>query len=132
MKKAIDLKKLQVVLNAASVQLAKEYYKLLITNIKDNAFKNANADSTIRKKGSDVPMIETGELVDNIIIDKFTVKMKEGLHSGGISYDELMSIMEYGRMDKHILPMRVWRETVKQFEPRAKEIIEAEFKRNKK
>lgn len=107
--------------------LAKEYAETLIKNIETNKFGNVNAPSTIKRKGSDIPMIDRGDLLKSIIVEKSIVKVRSGKHYSGLSFNELMSILEYGRLDKGILPYSVWSQTKDEFETRAKEIIKEEL-----
>lgn len=57
-------------------------------------------DTTVKEKGSDTILIETGQLVDSIQVEKISdleyAITPQGNHSSGLSNSELATIHEYG------------------------------------
>lgn len=96
-------------------EFAQEYKRRLLDNIRKNKYQIKLAPSTIRKKGSSVPMIDTGELIQAIVLDGSKVFLKDGTHKSGLSYNELGNILEYGRLDGHIVGNWVWGRTYNEF-----------------
>jgi hypothetical protein len=77
-----------------------------------------NAASTIAKKGSDTPYIDTGELMANIEVVGNRVQPVDGEHSSGFSYEELFHLLEWGSLDKHIPARRLFKKTLTYWESR--------------
>lgn len=116
-------------LEEASEQIASLYYNRLIKNIRENKFGFTLSDSTIRGRlsrnnSNTSPLIDTGEYISNIVLDGNVVRVTEGIHSGSsLSFSELSHILEYGRMDKHIPPFPVWRNTYEEILPEIRKTI---------
>lgn len=112
----LDPNKLEKVLKPIMIELAHDYRKALIKNIKSNKFGFRLAQSTIQSRLNSgirktTPLIFTGDYIKSIIVEGTTVTVKSGKHYSGLTYEELTFILEYGRRDKSIPPFPVWRKT---------------------
>lgn len=112
-------------------KLAREFYELVIKNIKKNTYGFKLATSTIanrRRRGitSTVPFIDTGDYIDAIFVEGVSVRIRKGIHKpSGLTYTELFNILEFGRRDKSIVARPVFRNTIRDFEPIATKQIKA-------
>lgn len=105
--------------------IASEFKDTIIENINSNYYGFSLAESTILRKGSDVPLVDTGELVDSIYADGTTVSVEDTPHSNSsLTNLELAIIQEYGTKDRHIPARPVWRKTFKDFKDVAQDRIE--------
>ena len=116
-------------------EIAELFYEELIHNIETNKYKLKLKPSTIARKiagGSstpDTPLMDKGDLISHIVISDGKVKYDDGTHYSGLSYKELGTILEKGRLDKSILPFPIWRYTLRDLRPRVKKIIGNRFKK---
>lgn len=115
-------------------QLAEEFHKMLLNNIKNNSFNFKLAASTInsrlaRGKGT-IPLIDTGEFIKSIVVRGSSVQIRQGVHTRGLSYAELSWILEHGRRDKSVPPFPVWEKTYEQFVPLVQERVNEIFKKH--
>lgn len=114
-------------------EIAEEFKDRITSNIEDNAYGFTLADSTVAKKGSDTPLIDTHELVDNIYREGTVVSVRETPRSDSkLNNKELAMVLEYGTKDKHIPARPVWRNTYRDFKDEAREKIETFLKNNGK
>ncbi len=120
-------KKLNTLTRKAEKRNAKEFHALVNKNVRGNAYGFSNDPQTTARKGSDIPWMHDGELIDAFVVEKTEVKFKDGNHSSGLPYSELAMILEYGTKDKHILPMDVLRRSFEDFKETAKKNIEETF-----
>lgn len=98
--------------------MAIEFHKLLIDNIRTNKFGYSNKPATVRAKdGRNTPGIDTGQLINQIVVEDLKVYIRDGQHSSGISFIELGDIIEYGRKDGNFYGYPFWRRTVEEFKP---------------
>lgn len=105
--------------------IASEFKDTIIENINSNYYGFSLAESTILRKGSDVPLVDTGELVDSIYADGTTVSVEDTPHSNSsLTNLELAIIQEYGTKDKHIPARPVWRKTFRDFKDVAHDRVE--------
>ena len=104
-------------------KLTREFYDMLIKNIRKNTYGFKLAPSTLyarRRKGisSTAPFIETGDYIDAIFVDGVSVRIARGKHKpSGLLYTELFTILEFGRRDRKIKARPVFRNTQKDFYP---------------
>jgi hypothetical protein len=110
-------------------ELAKDFRRLLISNIESNKYGFSISDATLSRRinGSKTPLIDTGEYLDAVIVEGTVVTVKNGQHSSGLSYYELSDILEYGRLDKSVPAFPVWSMTYEEFKPEAEKRIREEF-----
>lgn len=66
------------------------------------------APYTVKNKKSAVPLLDTREYLNNIIVEKNKVKVRNGVHKSGLSYEALAIIHEYGRLDLGIPARPAW------------------------
>lgn len=105
-------------------EIAEEFKDTIVENIESNRYGYTLAQSTIDKKGSDVPLVDSHQLVDAIYREGTTVSVEDSSRSDSpLSNLELAIVLEYGTKDKHIPARPVWRETFKDFKEVASERI---------
>lgn len=111
--------KIQAELDKIAEQNAEEFLQLLITNIRSNKYGFVLDPSTVKRKGSDTPLINQEYLINSLERQGTIVTIKEGTHPSGIKMLELAMMLEYGRKDKHIPAFPVARNTFEDFAPEA-------------
>lgn len=105
-------------------EIAEEFKDTIVENIESNRYGYTLAQSTIDKKGSHVPLVDSHQLVDAIYREGTTVSVEDSSRSDSpLSNLELAIVLEYGTKDKHIPARPVWRETFKDFKEVASERI---------
>jgi len=105
-----------------SVEFAELYVTHLIENIRNNKFGFTLSDVTLSNRiqrgvTSTTPLIDTGEYIKAIIQKGAEVRMAKGVHKGGLSYEELSNILEFGRKDKSVPAFPVWQMTYDEVQP---------------
>lgn len=106
--------------------IAEEFKETIVENIENNEYGYALAQSTIKGKGSDTPLVDTHQLVDAIYRDGTTVSVEDSPRDDSpLSNLELAMVQEYGTKDRHIPARPVWRNTFKDFKDNARERIES-------
>lgn len=104
--------------------IAEGFKEQVIENIEDNKFGYALAPSTIQKKGSNTPLIDTHQLVDAIYREETTVSVEDTPRSdSSLTNKELAIVQEYGTKDKHIPARPVWRTTFDEYEEEARQQV---------
>ena len=105
-------------------EIAEEFKETIVENIETNRYGYELKQSTIDRKGSDVPLVDSHQLVDAIYRDGTTVSVEDSARDDSpLSNLELAIVHEYGTKDKHIPARPVWRETFKDFKDVARERI---------
>lgn len=116
-------------------EIAEDFKDTIIENIESNRYGYNLSQSTIDRKGSDIPLIATHEMVDSIYRDGTFVSVEDSQRDDSdLTNLELAIVHEYGTKDKHVPSRPVWRETFKDFKETARERIsefldEPKFKR---
>lgn len=104
--------------------IAEEFKETIIENIKTNKYKFKLKQSTIDRKGSSTPLIDSGELLDAIYREETTVSVEDTpREDSGLTNKELAMVHEYGTKDKHIPARPIWRKTYKDFKGSARNRI---------
>lgn len=104
--------------------IAEEFKETIVENIETNRYGYELKQSTIDRKGSDVPLVDSHQLVDAIYRDGTTVSVEDSARDDSpLSNLELAIVHEYGTKDKHIPARPVWRDTFKDFKETARERI---------
>lgn len=104
--------------------IAEEFKETIVENIETNRYGYDLKQSTIDRKGSDVPLVDSHQLVDAIYRDGTTVSVEDSARDDSpLSNLELAIVHEYGTKDKHIPARPVWRDTFKDFKETARERI---------
>lgn len=112
--------------------IAEEFKEKVVENIENNEYGYSLAQSTIYKKGSDTPLIDTHQLVDAIYREGTTVSVEDSSRDDSpLSNLDLAIIQEYGTKDKHIPARPVWRNTFRDFKDTAREKIDSFFENPK-
>lgn len=105
-------------------EIAEEFKETIVENIETNRYGYELKQSTIDRKGSEVPLVDSQQLVDAIYRDGTTVSVEDSARDDSpLSNLELAIVQEYGTKDKHIPARPVWRETFKDFKDVARERI---------
>lgn len=105
-------------------EIAEEFKETIVENIETNRYGYELKQSTVDRKGSDVPLVDSHQLVDAIYRDGTTVSVEDSMRDdSSLSNLELAIVQEYGTKDKHIPARPVWRETFKDFKDVARERI---------
>ena len=105
-------------------EIAEEFKETIVENIETNRYGYDLDRTTIERKGSDVPLVDTHQLVDAIYRDGTTDSVKDSARDDSpLSNLELAIVQEYGTKDKHIPARPVWRETFKDFKDTAHERV---------
>lgn len=106
--------------------IAEEFKETIIENIETNRYGYELKQSTIDRKGSDVPLVDSHQLVDAIYRDGTTVSVEDSPRDdSSLTNLELAIVHEYGTKDRHIPARPVWRETFRDFKQIAREKIES-------
>ena len=104
--------------------IAEEFKETITENIESNRYGYSLAQSTIDRKGSATPLIDTHEMVDAIYRDGTTVSVEDTPHSNSsLTNKELAIVQEYGTKDKHIPARPVWRDTFRDFRDKAHDTV---------
>lgn len=112
--------------------IAEEFKVTVIENIEENKYGFELSESTVRRKGSDTPLIDTHQLVDAIYREGTTVSVEDSPRDDSpLSNKELAIVHEYGVKDHNIPARPVWRNTFRDFEEVARERIEEFFDTHK-
>lgn len=117
--------------------IAEEFKETIVENIETNRYGYKLKQSTIDKKGSDTPLVDTHQLVDAIYRDGTTVSVEDSPRDdSSLSNLELAIVHEYGTKDRHIPARPIWRDTFRDFKKTARKRIssfleEPKFKRKK-
>lgn len=105
-------------------EIAEDFKDTIVENIETNRYGYELKQSTINRKGSDVPLVDSHQLVDAIYRDGTTVSVEDSARDDSpLSNLEVAVIQEYGTKDRHIPARPVWRETFKDFKDVARERI---------
>jgi hypothetical protein len=113
-------------------EIAQDFMDTIIENIENNTYGFELAESTIDRKGSDVPMISTGELIEAIYREGTSVSVMDTPRKNGLTNLQLAMILEYGTKDKHVPGFPVWRFTYRDFKDEAEQRIIDFFENNGK
>ena len=105
-------------------EIAEEFKEKIVENIETNRYGYELMQSTIDRKGSDVPLVDSHQLVDAIYRDGTTVSVEDSPRDDSpLTNLELAIVQEYGTKDRHIPARPVWRDTFRDFEDTARERI---------
>lgn len=105
-------------------EIAEDFKDTIVENIETNRYGYTLEQSTIDRKGSDIPLVDSHQLVDAIYRDGTTVSVEDSARDDSpLSNLELAIIQEYGTKDKHVPARPVWRETFKDYKEVARERI---------
>lgn len=105
-------------------EIAEDFKNKVIENIEGNTYGFTIKEETARRKGSDVPLIDTHQLVDAIYRDGTTVSVEDSSRGDSLLTNlQLAMVHEYGVKDKGIPARPVWRNTYADFREEAQERI---------
>lgn len=130
--KRADVKWLKSDMKRLGEEIAEDFKDTIINNIETNRYGYSLEKSTIDRKGSDIPLIDSHTLVDSIYRKGSTVSVRNSpRNDSSLTNLELAIVHEYGTKDKHIPARPVWRQTFRDFRSTARDRI-AEFLDNPK
>lgn len=113
-------------------EIAEQFKEQVIENIETNYYGFELAQSTIERKGSDVPWINSHELVDSIYREGTVVSVEDTPREDSkLTNLQLAIVQEYGIKDRHIPPRPIFRNTFRDFESDAKDKMLSFFKTGK-
>jgi hypothetical protein len=113
-------------------EIAEQFKEQVIENIETNYYGFELAQSTIERKGSDVPWINSHELVDSIYREGTVVSVEDTPREDSkLTNLQLAIVQEYGTKDRHIPPRPIFRNTFRDFESDAKDKMLSFFKTGK-
>nr|UVX48021.1 MAG: virion morphogenesis family protein [Bacteriophage sp.]DAT06149.1 MAG TPA: virion morphogenesis protein [Caudoviricetes sp.] len=113
-------------------EIAEQFKEQVVENIETNYYGFELAQSTIERKGSDVPWINSHELVDSIYREGTIVSVENTPREDSkLTNLQLAIVQEYGTKDRHIPPRPVFRNTFRDFEDDAKDKMLSFFKTGK-
>ncbi len=111
-------------------EIAEDFKDKVIENIEDNTYGFTIKEETARRKGSDIPLIDTHQLVDAIYREGTTVSVEDSSRGDSpLTNLQLAMVHEYGVKDKGIPARPVWRNTYADFKEEAQSRIK-EFLKN--
>lgn len=97
-------------------EIAEDFKETIIENIETNRYGYDLKQSTIDRKGSAIPLVDSHQLVDAIYRDGTTVSVEDSTRDDSpLTNLELAIVHEYGTKDKHIPARPVWRDTFRDF-----------------
>ena len=100
-------------------QNANEFLDLLLFNIESNAFGFNQTETETQQQTNDTPVVNPEDIADGLYVDGNNVTVSNEKGIGGISFMDLVFLLEYGRKDKGIPPKDVFRKTHEQFRKQA-------------
>ena len=105
-------------------EIAQEFMDTVIDNMENNKFGYRNSHSTVMKKGSDTPLIDSGQMRDAIYRDGTLVSVEDSPRDDtSLTNKELAIVLEYGTKDRHIPARPLWRTTFKEYKPIAQKKV---------
>ena len=120
-----DIKGFEEDIKRLGEDIAEEFKEEVIANIESNRFGYANAPSTILKKKSATPLIDTHEMVDSIYREETTISVEDTPRSDSpLTNLELAIVQEYGTKDMGVPARPVWRRTFEEFRETAHDRVE--------
>lgn len=131
--KSVDAKDFVSDMEELGSSVAKDFKVAVKENIRKNKYGFKLKEATVRRKGSDTPLIDSGELVDSIYRRKTKVSVKDTPREDStLTNLELALVHEYGAKDVGIPPRPVFRNTFRDFKHPAKNKLETFFKTESK
>ena len=89
--------------------------------VKHKIDNNNNYDFTIIEQQITHKRIDTKTLAESLITEDGVVFVKDGKFVDEITYGELVSILEYGRKDKGVMPQSIIRPAFEEYRPMYKD-----------
>lgn len=112
--------------------IAEEFKEKIVENIRKNKFGFHLKESTVKRKGHSIPLIDGEELLEAIYREETTVSVEDTPRAdSGLTNKELAIVHEYGTKDKHIPARPIWRKTYRDFKATAQNHI-TEFLKTEK
>ena len=109
-------------------QIAEGFKNKVIENIEGNTYGFVLSPKTIKMKGSETPLIETGQMLGSIYRDGTTVSVNDEMHgNSGLTNKQIAIINEYGTKDRHVPARPVWRNTFSDYREEAEKQVEEFF-----
>lgn len=104
--------------------IAQEFMETIIENIEENKYGFVLAESTEKRKGSTIPLVDSRKLIKAIFRNGTQVSVRNSKRTdSNLTNLELAILHEYGRKDKSIPARPVWRSTYRDFRKNARKRI---------
>lgn len=130
--KRVNVSDLKKDIKALGEEIAEEFKEKVENNIRENKYGFTLSDVTIRKKGHDIPLIDTEELIGAIYQEGTEVSVEESQRNDSeLTNKQLAIVHEYGVKDKGIPARPVWRRTFEDFRPTAEKRVRTFLKQHK-
>lgn len=111
-----DVKDFEEDMQRLGEEIAEDFKETIIENIERNRYGYSLNQTTIEKKGSNIPLVDSHDLVDAIYREGTTVSVEDSTRSDSpLSNLDLAILHEYGAKDKGIPARPIWRETFRDF-----------------
>lgn len=105
-------------------EIAEGYKEQVTRNIEENRFGYSLADSTIQRKGSSTPLIDSRTLINAIFREGTSVSVEDTPREDSpLSNLQLAIVHEYGTKDLHIPARPVWRDTFAEYKDVARKRV---------
>lgn len=104
--------------------IAEEFKERVIENIEENTYGFTIEQATALRKGNNLPLIDTHEMVDSIYREGTLVSVEDTPRGDTtLTNKELAIVHEYGVPDRGIPSRPVWRNTFRDFKEEATERV---------
>lgn len=114
--KVPKIKELKEDMQRLGEDIAEEFKERVIENIEENTYGFVIEESTAKRKGNNLPLIDTHEMVDSIYREETTVSVEDTPRENSpLTNKELAIVHEYGVPDRGIPSRPVWRNTFRDF-----------------
>lgn len=123
LKPGFSVKGYQKHLEQVSEDIAEAFLQFLKSAIESNTYGFKDDPKTVAMKSGSIPWIDTKELINALERQGYFVMFKSGNHKGGLSYEHLAMILEYGMKEKGIPPRPVFRKSFEDFQSIAEDMF---------
>lgn len=114
--KVPKIKELKEDMQRLGEDIAEEFKERVIENIEENTYGFVIEESTAIRKGNNLPLIDTHEMVDSIYREGTTVSVEDTPRENSpLTNKELAIVHEYGVPDRGIPSRPVWRNTFRDY-----------------
>jgi hypothetical protein len=127
-----DAKKMRKELLSVGEQVAEEFMDTVKSNIETNKYGYSLKQETIKRKGSNIPLVDSGQLLDAIYREGTKVSVNDEVREDSpLTNKQLAIVHEYGIKDRGVPPRPVWRSTWKDYREEATSKVRESLKRKK-
>lgn len=113
-------------------EIAEEFKERVTENIEENTYGFTIDPQTAQRKGNNLPLVDTHEMVDSIYREGTTVSVEDTPHKDSpLTNKELAIVHEYGAPDVGIPARPVWRNTFRDYREDAEKQVRSFLKTKK-